>query len=114
MPAPVWEPSALQLGVTGVFGFLHTVTGLLALLLETDMLFGTLLETDTFKVPALRSHRGDLVCLPSWPEAQRSWCCAQCSRVGCAPNDNQRPVLVRTDDLCVSAIELPCMADLLT
>ena len=53
MPAPVWEPSALQLGVTGVFGFLHTVTGLLALLLETDMLFGTLLETDTFKVPAL-------------------------------------------------------------
>ena len=50
---PPFEPTELQLGVTGIFGFLHALTGLLALFLEMDMLYGTLLEIDKFKVPAL-------------------------------------------------------------
>ena len=48
---PPFTPTDLQIGVAGMFGFLHALTGLLALLFEKDMLYGTLLEIDSFKVP---------------------------------------------------------------
>mmetsp|Transcript_18392 Transcript_18392/g.54649 ORF Transcript_18392/g.54649 Transcript_18392/m.54649 type:complete len:158 (+) Transcript_18392:216-689(+) len=46
---PTFEPSALLLVVTAVFGFLHALTGCLALFLETDLLYYTLLDVDTMK-----------------------------------------------------------------
>ena len=46
-------PNNFLLGVTAIFGFLHTITGATALFLEKDLLFGLLLETDSFRVPPL-------------------------------------------------------------
>jgi hypothetical protein len=86
-------------GCCALFGFLHCLTGLLALLFETDLLYGTLLETDTLKpltqLPkgswkeCLRTSRGILMLVIAmtplqdqrlrpycrWPEAWRSRLC---------------------------------------
>mmetsp|Transcript_14684 Transcript_14684/g.49379 ORF Transcript_14684/g.49379 Transcript_14684/m.49379 type:complete len:157 (-) Transcript_14684:140-610(-) len=50
---PAFEASEFVLAVTAVFGFLHALSGLLAIFFETDLLYGFLLEVDSFKVPAL-------------------------------------------------------------
>ena len=50
---PAFAPSDLLFFFVAMFGFLHFLTGMLALFLEVDMLYGTLLEVAKFKVPAL-------------------------------------------------------------